>query len=185
MTNIPDDYINGVIAREGGYVNNPADPGGETNFGITIATARAFGYQGSMQAMTKDLAAQIYRQRYWSAPKFDQVATVDSALAAKLLDVGVNMGPATGVKFMQRALNVLNQQGATYPDVAVDGGIGPMTLAALKAFYAQRGDAGRAVLLGMVMAQQSVRYIELAEQNPSQEAFEYGWQLNRVFGEAV
>ncbi|WP_244103932.1 putative peptidoglycan-binding domain-containing protein [Burkholderia gladioli] len=59
-----------------------------------------------------------------------------------------------------------------------------MTLAALQAFYAARGDAGRGVLLSMVIAQQSVRYIELAEQNPSQEMFEYGWQLNRAFGSA-
>ncbi|WP_279609891.1 glycoside hydrolase family 108 protein, partial [Burkholderia gladioli] len=115
MSTIPDDLINGVIAREGGYVNNPADRGGETNFGITAATARAFGYQGSMQAMTQAMAAQIYKQRYWTAPKLDQVGAIDSSLAAKLLDIGVNMGPATGVKFMQRALNVLNQQATTYP----------------------------------------------------------------------
>ncbi|WP_186126340.1 glycoside hydrolase family 108 protein [Burkholderia gladioli] len=184
MSTIPDDLINSVIAREGGYVNNPADRGGETNFGITAATARAFGYQGSMQEMSQAMAAQIYKQRYWTAPKLDQVAAIDSSLAAKLLDIGVNMGPATGVKFMQRALNVLNQQATTYPDITVDGGIGPMTIAALQAFYATRGDAGRGVLLGMIIAQQSVRYIELAEQNPSQEVFEYGWQLNRAFGSA-
>ncbi|WP_257834514.1 glycoside hydrolase family 108 protein [Burkholderia glumae] len=184
MSTIPDDYINDVIAREGGYVNNPDDRGGETNFGITAATARAFGYQGAMRDLPRDLAAQIYRQNYWTAPHFDQIAALDETLADKLLDIGVNMGPATGAKFMQRALNVLNQQATTYPDIAVDGGIGPMTLAALQAFYAARGDAGRGVLLGMIIAQQSVMYIELAEQNPSQEVFEYGWQLNRAFGSA-
>ncbi|MEX3972265.1 glycoside hydrolase family 108 protein [Paraburkholderia caribensis] len=181
-TVIPDDYINDVIAREGGYSNDPADKGGETNFGITVATARAFGYVGTMQTMPRDTAVQIYRQRYWSQPRFDALAIVDATLAEKLLDIGVNMGPATGVRFLQRALNVLNQQAKTFPDVAVDGGIGPMTLTALKAFYSMRGVDGHRVLLGMVTAQQSVRYIELAEQNPTQEVFEWGWQLNRAFG---
>lgn len=179
---IPDDYINSVIAREDGYSNNPSDKGGETNFGITIATARAFGYVGPMQTMSRDTAVQIYRQRYWTQPRFDQLAIVDAALAEKLLDIGVNMGPATGVTFMQRALNVLNQQAKAYPDISVDGGIGPMTLTALQAFYAMRGVDGHRVMLGMVASQQSVRYIEIAEKNPSQETFEYGWQLNRALG---
>ncbi|WP_246797280.1 glycoside hydrolase family 108 protein [Burkholderia perseverans] len=180
MSPIPDDYINGVIAREGGYVDHPDDRGGETNFGITAGTARAFGYQGAMQDLPRDLAVQIYRQNYWTAPHFDQVAALDPALAAKLLDIGVNMGPAIGVKFMQRALNVLNVSNQVA--VTVDGQVGPSTLALLRAFYAQRGGAGQPVLKGMIAAQQSVRYIELAEQNASQKVFEYGWQLNRALG---
>lgn len=180
--NIPDDYINGVIAREGGYTNDPRDAGGETNFGVTLATARAYGYVGAMQDMPRDTAYQIYLQRYWLQPRFDQLAIVDATLADKLLDIGVNMGPATGVQFVQRALNVLNQQAQAFPDIAVDGGLGPMTLTALKAFYAMRGADGARVLLNMVSAQQSVRYIELAEKSPTNEAFEYGWQLNRALG---
>nr|WP_254225602.1 glycosyl hydrolase 108 family protein [Burkholderia glumae] len=139
MSKVPDDYINDVIAREGGYVNNPDDRGGETNFGITAATARAFGYQGAMRDLPRELAAQIYRQNYWTAPHFDQIAALDETLAAKLLDIGVNMGPATGVKFMQRALNVLNVP--NQPAVTVDGQVGPATVALLRAFYAQRGGA--------------------------------------------
>jgi lysozyme family protein len=177
-----DDYIAALIAREGGYTNNPADPGGETNFGITVAVARAFGYQGPMQSMPQSTAVTIYEQRYWYAPHLYAVKQLDADLAIKLLDIGVNMGVATGVKFLQRALNVLNQQGKTYPDVAVDGGCGALTLAALGAFYTARGIEGRRVLLAMVAAQQSVRYIELAEANPSQEVFEFGWQSARAFG---
>lgn len=180
--NIPDDLIAAVINREGGYSNDPADPGGETNFGITVAVARAFGYAGAMVSMSREQAAAIYRSRYWTSPRFDQVYALDAALAAKLFDIGVNMGPATGIKFMQRALNVLNQQGKSFPDISVDGGIGPMTVAALKAFYDLRGIDGHRVLLGMVQSMQSVRYIELAEANPSLETFEYGWQLNRALG---
>jgi hypothetical protein len=57
-----------------------------------------------------------------------------------------------------------------------------MTITALKAFLAARGKTGETVLVRMLNAQQSVRYIELAEANASQESFEYGWQLNRVGG---
>jgi lysozyme family protein len=177
-----DAYIDSIIGREGGYTNNPADKGGETFWGITEYTARAYGYKDAMHFMSRAQAAAIYKSRYWIAPKFDQVEAIDSSLAEKLLDIGVNMGQATGVKFLQRALNVLNQQGKTYPDMTVDGGIGPMTLAAINALYALRGSEGRRVLLAMVAAQQSVRYIEIAEANPSQEVFEFGWQNARAFG---
>ncbi|VVD29141.1 glycoside hydrolase family 108 protein [Paraburkholderia dioscoreae] len=175
-------YIDGVIGREGGYSNNPADAGGETMWGVTVARARAYGYTGPMEQMPRSTAVDIYTKCYWTQPHLDQLAAIDAALANKLLDIGVNMGTATGVQFMQRALNVLNQQGKSFPDIAVDGGLGPMTLAAVKAFYALRGADGHRVLLGMVTALQSVRYVEIAEKNPSQEAFEYGWQLNRALG---
>ncbi|MGF6633507.1 glycoside hydrolase family 108 protein [Paraburkholderia sp. MM6662-R1] len=182
MANVPDDLIDALIGREGEYSNNPADNGGETIWGITAATARAYGYSGAVKDMPRSTAVEVYRQRYWVVPRFDQVYSIDANLAEKLFDIGVNMGPATGVRYMQRALNVLNNQGKAFSDISVDGGIGPLTLAALNAFYAQRGAAGRDVLLNMIRAQQSVRYIELAEKTPSQEAFEYGWQVNRAFG---
>jgi lysozyme family protein len=177
-----DSYIDGVISREGGYSNHIADRGGETKWGITLATARAYDYTEAMSEMSRDTAKAIYRTRYWTQPGFDRLATTDAALAGKLFDIGVNMGPATGIQFMQRALNVLNQQERVFPDIAIDGGLGPMTLAALNAFLTQRGADGRRVLLAMVAALQSVRYVELAEQAPDQEAFQYGWQLNRALG---
>ncbi|KVR85823.1 putative peptidoglycan-binding domain-containing protein, partial [Burkholderia vietnamiensis] len=127
-------------------------------------------------------AVAIYESRYWRRPKFDQVDAISSTLAEKLFDIGVNTGPPTGVKFMQRALNVLNQNEKTFPDIAVDGGIGPMTIAALKTFLQQRGADGHRVLYGMIAAQQSVFYIETAERRPENEKFEYGWQLNRALG---
>ncbi|WP_184064749.1 MULTISPECIES: glycoside hydrolase family 108 protein [unclassified Paraburkholderia] len=182
-------YIDGVIGREGGFSCDPNDKGNwylgkleGTMWGITAAEARAHEYVGLMNQMSRDTALAIYRTKYWLTPKFDQIDAIDATLAAKLLDIGVNMGPPTGVQFMQRALNVLNQQGKVFPDIMVDGGIGPMTLAALKAFYAQRGADGHRVLVGMVASMHSVRYVEIAEKNPSQQTFEYGWQLNRALG---
>ncbi|WP_256258277.1 glycoside hydrolase family 108 protein [Burkholderia ubonensis] len=151
-------------------------------WGVTAVEARANGYAGPMQSMPRATAVEIYEARYWTRPKFDQVDAISSTLAEKLFDIGVNAGPATGVKFLQRALNVLNQNGKAFPDVAVDGGIGPMTIAALKSFLAMRGADGHRVLYGMIAAQQSVFYIELAERRPENETFEYGWQLNRALG---
>jgi len=176
------DTITALIQREGGYTNDPNDKGGETNFGITVAVARAFGYTGPMASMTQQVARDIYAQRYWHQPRFDDVDMASELVAEELLDTGVNMGTATAGKFLQRALNVLNQGDKTYPNIAVDGGVGNMTIAALKAFLAARGKAGETVLVRMLNAQQSVRYIELAEANVTQESFEFGWQLNRVRG---
>ncbi|KWN97499.1 glycoside hydrolase family 108 protein [Burkholderia ubonensis] len=181
--------IDALIGREGGFSNNPNDRGNwylgkleGTMWGVTAAEARANGYAGPMQSMPRATAVEIYEARYWTRPQFDQVDAISSTLAEKLFDIGVNAGPATGVTFLQRALNVLNQNGKAFPDVAVDGGIGPMTIAALKSFLAMRGADGHRVLYGMIAAQQSVFYIELAERRPENETFEYGWQLNRALG---
>lgn len=174
------DIISALVTREGGYVNNPVDKGGPTNWGITEAVARAFGYKGSMQLLPKATASQLYISRFWVQPNFDRVAAEDMDIAIEMLDTGVNMGPNAAGKFLQRALNVLNQRDKLYPNMTVDGSVGVMTIAALQKFLAARGKDGKTVLMRMLNAQQSVRYIELAEANQTQEDFEFGWQLNRV-----
>lgn len=178
------DMLDGLLGREQGYTNNPIDGGGETNWGITVAVARAFGYAGPMRDMPRNTACAIYTKRYWLAPLLDQVARCSDVVAEELLDTGVNMGPAVAGKFLQRALNVLGRTGRLYPKLTVDGNIGAMTLYALQVFLDARATdhEGETVLLRMLNAQQSVRYIELAENNPNQEAFEFGWQSNRVGG---
>jgi lysozyme family protein len=180
VSDVFDTQIALSLDLEQGYSNDPNDKGGETNWGVTAVVARAFGYTGSMHDMTRDQALAIYRARYWTQPGFFLVANIDAPIAAHLLDCGINLGTWTAGKFLQRALNALNNGGKSYPDVTVDGAIGAMTLAAMRAFIAVRGEAGRAVLLKMIRAQQAVRYIEIAEGDPSQELYEYGWQLNRA-----
>lgn len=175
-----DAYLQSLIQREGGYVDHPADRGGPTNWGITEQVARAFGYHGRMQDMPQSVARQIYAERYWTQPRFDLVNEHSAAVAEELLDTGVNMGPAVASRFLQRALNALNLEGKTYPDIAVDGAIGRMTIAALRAYLAHRGKDGHVVLLRALNAQQGSRYIEIAEGRPSQEAFVHGWFLHRV-----
>ena len=172
--------LESLVGREGGYTNHPADRGGPTNWGITENVARAYGYTGDMRNLSRDTALTIYRKRYWEAPKFDAVGAYSMPIAEEMFDSGVNMGPAVAARFLQRALNVLNQQGKTYPDISVDGALGNLSLSALSVFLKARGKDGEKVLLRMLNAQQSVRYLEIAEKNPSQEAFQFGWQLNRV-----
>lgn len=170
--------LDALIAREGGerYTDLPADRGGPTRWGITQTTARAFGYVGDMRELSRSTAEAIYIQRYWTGPSFADIDPISYPLATKLFDIGVNMGPATASTFLQRSLNVLNRQGADYPDIAADGRIGPMTIHALRAFLAKRGKEGETELVNMVDALQHVRYIEIAERDQTQETFAYGWQ---------
>jgi lysozyme family protein len=173
--------IDGLIEREGGYVNHPADKGGPTCFGITEAVARAHGYAGSMKSLPRDEAAAIYRRLYWLRPRFDQVAKRSSRIAAELFDTGVNMGPAVAATFLQRALTALNRNARDYADLTPDGRVGPMTLQALDAYLRTRGmRGGETVLMRALEALQGERYLRLAERRPANEAFLYGWLANRI-----
>jgi lysozyme family protein len=175
-----DHLIDGVIDREGGYADGRDDHGGPTRFGITEEVARQQGYRGAMRALPRSEAAAIYKRLYWLRPRFDAVAARAPAVAAELFDTGVNMGPAVAAGFLQRALNALNRGASDYPDIAVDGRIGPATLAALDAFLALRSAAGENVLTKALDALQGARYVRLAETRPANEAFLYGWLANRV-----
>ncbi len=175
-----DDLINAVIAREGGFGDHPADRGGATRWGITEAVARADGWSGPMRDLPRDRAVAIYRRLYWSRPRLDVVAALAPSLAAELFDTAVNMGPAVAIGFLQRALTALNRGGGDYADIAVDGRVGPDTLAALDAFLRRRGRSGEGVLVRAVEALQGERYLTLAEGRPANEAFLYGWLANRV-----
>lgn len=175
-----DTLIEGLIDREGGYVDHPADRGGPTRWGITQAVARRQGYMDDMRHLPRSDAAAIYRRLYWIKPGFDRIAERAPALAAELFDTGVNMGTGTATAFLQRALNALNREARDYPDLAVDRRVGAATLAALDAFLRKRGVDGENVLLKAIEALQGAHYIQIAEARPSQEAFVYGWLSSRI-----
>lgn len=160
---------------EGGYVNDPSDPGGETIWGMTIAVARANGYVGRMRDMTKDIAKVIYKKQYWLKPKFDQVAVRYPRVAAELFDTGVNAGVARASEFLQRVLNVLNDGGRLYADIVPDGQLGPASLTALDGYMRARGKAGEDALVRYLDALQGNHYITLAERSSKFERFMYGW----------
>jgi len=169
-----DSILAGVLANEGGYVNDPLDAGGETKFGITKAVARANGYKGPMRDLPKATALEIYRAKYIVAPGFGLVGNMSMPIAAELVDTGVNMGPAAATRFLQRALNGLGDG-----SLVVDGMMGPATLAALKAFLAKRGAEGERRLVALLNAEQGVRYLELTEARSTNRTFLFGW-LGRV-----
>ncbi len=172
--------IEDVLANEGGYVNDSRDAGGETNFGITIKTARADGYVGPMRDLPRERAFDIYKRRYVVAPGFDKIATHSMAIAAELVDTGVNMGPKVAGGFLQRCLNALNNGGKDYGDLAVDGACGPATVSALRSYLGKRGAAGEAVMLAALNALQGERYISLGEARQANEAFMFGWLRTRL-----
>lgn len=167
--------IDDVIRAEGGYVNDPRDRGGETNWGITVAVARADGYTGPMRDLPRQRAFDIYRRLYVERPGFDKVAALSEPIAAEMVDTGVNMGPPVAAQFAQRALNVLNNDGKDYAPVVVDGQFGPASRAALTAFLKRRGALGEKRFLALLNALQGTRYVELAEGRAANRAFMFGW----------
>ena len=172
--------IDAILRAEGGYVNDPADKGGETNFGITVAVARANGYKGAMRDMPEAVARAIYTARYITEPKFDQVLAVHAGIGAELIDTGVNMGPHRAAEFLQRWLNGFNDTGARYPALFVDGRLGELSLAALAAFLKWRGQDGATVLLRCLNGVQAERYLSITEANTTQRRFLFGWIKERV-----
>lgn len=175
-----DKIINDILRAEGGYVNDPKDAGGETNYGITVAVARANGYKGSMKDMPIEFARSVYSKQYIEQPGFGALMSISTPIAEELIDTGVNMGVRVASIFLQRALNALNNNAALYADVVVDGVVGPATAAALRRYLQARGKEGEIVMLRTLNCLQGARYIELSESRPANERFTYGWILNRV-----
>lgn len=169
-----------TIGIEGGYVNNPNDSGGPTKYGITEATARMHGYPYDMQNLTLGNAKSIYRAGYWNLLSLDSISELSIDVALKVFDTGVNVGIGVAGRMFQRLLNVLNRQQRDYPDIVVDGLIGPATRNALRGLISARGPAGVSVLLSGYNALLGAYYIELAERREKDEAFVFGWLTKRV-----
>jgi lysozyme family protein len=175
-----EEMIDDLIGREGRYSFNINDAGGETMWGITAATARRNGYLGAMSMMPRETATTIYRNEYLVKPGFDKVYAVSPKIAAEMFDTGVNQGANLPGAWLQRILNALNRQGRDYPDIGVDGRIGPATISALSAFLDHRGADGETAILRALNCQQGVRYLDITEARPQNEDFYFGWLLNRV-----
>src|SRR6056297_435940 len=121
-----------IVAREGGFVNDPDDPGGATNFGVTIHTLRRLGLDvtgdggvdvADVRRLSRTQAERIFIEHYFERPG---IARLPEVLQASVFDMYVNAG-ANAVKILQRLLVQMGQQ------VAVDGVIGPQTAQAAQA----------------------------------------------------
>ncbi|MEO0343331.1 MAG: holin-associated N-acetylmuramidase [Pseudomonadota bacterium] len=118
-----------ILRREGGYVNDPDDPGGATNHGVTIHTMRRLGLDldGDGRVTSSDVkrlslikAAEIFEAEYFKGPRIHEMPI---AIQPSLYDMSVNSG-SNAVKILQRLLNRFGQS------ISVDGGIGPQTVKA-------------------------------------------------------
>jgi len=123
-----------IVAREGGYVNDPDDPGGATNHGVTIHTMRRLGLdlngdgrvtEADVRVLPQSKALEIFVDHYFHAPG---IAALPVAIQASVFDMYVNAG-SNAVKILQRLFNRMRI------DVTVDGVIGPKTIAAARDAY--------------------------------------------------
>ncbi|HHF4945610.1 TPA: glycoside hydrolase family 108 protein [Haemophilus influenzae] len=94
-----------LIGHEGDYVNDPRDPGGETNWGVTKRTAQANGYTGNMKTMTRQQAYEIYYRAFWLRYNCEQMP---DAVAYQFFDAAVNHGFGNASRMLQRAVGVLD-----------------------------------------------------------------------------
>lgn len=174
------EIINGIIDVEGGYSNDPADPGGETKYGWTKKALRAEGWHGNVVDLTKEEAFDLYYRRFVVRSGYREVLFVSDAIGAELVDTAVNMGEYWAGMFLQQSLNAFNNEEKIYPDIAEDGIVGRNTVKALEKFLAYRGPEGEKTILKALNILQGARYIELSSKYPKNERYVYGWIKNRV-----
>lgn len=122
-----------VLKHEGGYSNDPQDPGKETNFGI----ASAYHPNVDIKNLTRQDAIDIYQATYWN-PLYSKIQ--NQGLANSLLDCAVNQGPATAVRLLQSTLNEFLSG-----PIAMDGKCGPETVEACNSVQDQEALAKRFV----------------------------------------
>ena len=116
---------------------------------------------------------QLYRRHFWDRFLGDQVAAESPAVAAELLEAGVNLGVHRAVSFLQEALNLQNRRGQVYPDLVVDGRLGQRTLNTLRRYLqTQPGsrEANEKILLNCMNGEQYIAY----KNNPLAE-LNRGW----------
>jgi lysozyme family protein len=150
-----------MLKHEGGYVNDKADPGGETRYGIS---KRSYPHL-NIKDLTLDQAREIYHRDFWSKAKCEDIS--DENLALKFFDLVVNIGINQAVKLIQRALRAAGTQ------VIEDGIIGSVTLAAIN-------KSDPTDLLAALKSEAAGYYRLIASINPSQQKFIEGW-LRRAY----
>ena len=143
-----------ILKNEGGYVNNKYDPGGETNMGIC---KRQYPHL-DIPNLTRNQAILIYHSDYWS--KMNLHGIRNEKVVLELFDMGVNAGPVTAIKMIQRLVGA-----------DVDGVMGPQTKKAINLY---KGD-----MVTDLKQERKKYYFTLARKDPEKLVFISGW-LNRV-----
>lgn len=160
------DIAQQIVAREGGFVNDPDDPGGATNFGVTIHTLRRLGLDlngdgavgvADVRHLTRAQAVDIFVQHYFHQPRIE---ALPEALHPSVFDMYVNAG-SNAVKILQRLLRDMG-----YP-VVVDGVLGPQSAAAAEAAFAK---APREMVNAYGIARRNY-YFNLADRRPASRKY--------------
>lgn len=164
---------------EGGYSNDPADPGGATYKGIsrryhpdwrgwTIIDALPTSVRFDDYHPLQTAVEEFYRNTYWNPLGLEVYA---QPVAATVFDHAVNTGgPRDGGRLLQNALNLLNRNGTRYPDLVVDGILGEKSVAAYTAITPQDLD----ILLEVLRVLRGMHYVELMRKDPRRERW-VGW----------
>lgn len=162
---------------EGGYVDDPDDPGGATNHGISLRFLRGLGDPeldldgdgdldaDDVRALTRDDAAELIYAHFWQGYRY---ADLPTEIGAKVFDLGVNMGPRPIGRCLQRAVRAVHG-----PRLVEDGVIGPKTLRAVDQVY---GPA----LLPALRSEAAGYYRVLIARDPTREKYQEGW-LTRAY----
>lgn len=150
-----------VLAHEGGYVNDPRDSGGETNFGISKRSYPNL----KIRDLTKEDAIAIYLKDFWTPNNYGQINNSD--IAEKVFDMSVLLGAKAANQTLQKTLNKLNCS------LSEDGILGPLSLKAINS-------ADSAKLLSLYKAQLEIHFKEIVKKRPKNEVFLNGW-LRRVY----
>lgn len=148
-----------TLKHEGGWVNDPLDTGGATNYGITLETAKRHGVltEAALKGITQARIAEIYKADYW---RFDGIE--DQRVATKVFDMAVNMGRATAIRYLQ---SILNAAGAK---LLMDGVYGSLTEAAVNRLSPQ-------YLLTELCCVSEDHYRAIIERRPGAAKFAKGW----------
>ena len=152
-----------TIGHEGGYVNDPDDPGGETKFGIS---KRSYPDIDIQELIIED-AQKIYFLDYWKKQSCHLIEDWPD-LAMELFDTSVNMGVGRGARIFQEALNLSNRNQRDGKNINVDGAIGAKTISACRANKNKRR------LFNIMNILQGEFYINLMRKNEVKEKF-VGW----------
>lgn len=181
-----DKAIEFVMAHEGGFVDDPTDAGGTTNWGISLRFLENVGdtdedgwldgdidHDGDVDSddirqMTREQAVQIYKRQFWERYRYGRLA--DQALATKVLDLSVNMGPGRAHRLLQQALLAMGLP------ITVDGKLGPATLATVRSACHEHRDR----LMILLVREQAFFYARITQRRPANVKFLYGW-MRRAF----
>lgn len=176
-----------TLGHEGGYSNDPNDPGGETIYGVARTKNPSWGGWAILDNLKKDAnnfpknaladssimshVKALYKKNYWDIHLLDTM--VSQEIANEIFDTGINVGPGKAASFLILALDLLNRGGKDYADVPEDGKIDPSDVGILNVHKRPQN------VLKALNGLQFMHYYTITKSKPAFETYFNGW-LNRI-----